>query len=489
MKVKFLSLLFTCLALVGFAQESEPDFILPPFTAEYDATRTLAQTVDYWHPLMESDQAWNKSRGAGTVVFILDTGQNPHPDLSQNGQQHNFNTTPEPMADGNGHGSYCAGVIGAQNNTFGALGIAPDAIIVSGKVMRNNGTGSSTEIAAGIRRAADVYTANFSSYVGIISMSFGGGSPMPDVEEALLYAASKGMVLVASAGNSGFGGTGNTMGYPARYEPVISVAAIGQNLTPAPFSSGGDGLDCTAFGVSIYSTNNNGGYARVSGTSFSGPMVAGVCALIGSYHKTALLTGDKTKINERVQEHLRKYATDLTGTGYGAGWDNRTGYGLPKATVLDKALPGGGGTNPPPPTRAARNINVTVPDSYVMQWRPENSEVFQTLNLKFEVRHLSKKNAVPAHQDAVGWVANFFFQRGFILMANDDEWEALFWARHFTEVISKVQGVPLVCMRLTATTEGGQVFTLSDNERRQGQATKVKAGVKRGVMTVSFSGE
>jgi len=485
---KIFIFLFSILSFSGFAQEEQPDFVLPPFTIEMEAVRSLAQTVDYWHPLMESEQAWSQNTGEGAVVFILDTGQNPHPDLSSSGQQHNFNTTPEAMADGNGHGSYCAGVIAAQDNTYGALGIAPGATIVSGKVMRNNGTGSNTEIAAGIRKAADVYAANFSQYIGILSMSFGGGSPMPDVEQALQYAVSKGMVLVASAGNSGFPGTGNTMGWPARYDFVISVAALDQQSKPAPFSSGGEGLDCTAYGVSIYSTNQNGGYGRVSGTSFSGPMVAGVCALIGTYHRTALLAGDKGKINERVQEHVRKYASDLTGTGYGSGWDARTGYGLPKATVLDKPIPGGT-TTPDPPTQAARNINITVNGVYPMVWRPADSELFKTLNIEFEVKHLSKQGAEKAHADASAWIAGFFTQRGFILLPGNDDWEAVFWCRHFTEVISKVQGVPLTCMRITATTEGGQTFTLEDKDRRAGATAKAKAGIKAGVMTVSFSGE
>ncbi len=486
MKFRFLSFLFTCLTLVGFAQEPEqPDFEIPRYTVEFEAVRSLAQVLDYWHPLMETDQAWVKNRGEGAVVFILDTGQNPHPDLSQNGQQYNFNTTPEPMADGNGHGSYCAGVIASQDNTFGALGVSPDAIIVSGKVMRNNGTGSSTEIAAGIRKAADIYAATFPDKIGILSMSFGGGSPMPDVEQALLYAVSKGMVLVASAGNSGYPGQGNTIGWPARYDFVNSVAALDQQSKPAQFSSGGEGLDVTAYGVSIYSTNQNQGYARVSGTSFSGPMIAGVCALIGTQHRAALLAGDRTKINERVSAHLKKYATDLEG----AGWDSRTGYGVAKATVVNNPLPDQGGVEPPQPPGKLRTVNVTVPGEYTMFWRAADKEQFENIRLKFEVEYQSTYPATKAHSVASGWIGSFFVQRGFVLLAGDDEWEALFWARHFAEMISKAQGFPIVCARITATNEAGQVFTLAGNQRRQGAQSKAVAGVTKGVRMQTFDGE
>ena len=486
MKFRFLSFLFSCLTLVGFAQEPEqPDFEIPRYTVEFEAVRSLAQVLDYWHPLMETDQAWVKNRGEGAVVWIVDTGQNPHTDVSQEGQQYNINTTPEPMYDGNGHGSYCAGVIAALDNGYGALGIAPGTITVSAKGMRNNGQGFSGEIAQSIIKSTDAHLKYFPDKIGIISMSFGGGSPMPDVEQALLYAVSKGMVLVASAGNSGYPGQGNTIGWPARYEWVNSVAALDQQSKPAQFSSGGEGLDVTAYGVSIYSTNQNGGYARVSGTSFSGPMIAGVCALIGTQHRAALLAGDRTKINERVSAHLKKYATDLEG----AGWDARTGYGVAKATVVNNPLPDQGGVEPPQPPGKLRTVNVTVPGEYTMFWRAADKEQFENIRLKFEVEYQSTYPATKAHSIASGWIGSFFVQRGFVLLAGDDEWEALFWARHFAEMISKAQGFPIVCARITATNEAGQVFTLAGNQRRQGAQSKAVAGVTKGVRMQTFDGE
>jgi hypothetical protein len=124
-----------------------------------------------------------------------------------------------------------------------------------------------------------------------------------------------------------------------------------------------------------------------------------------------------------------------------------------------------------------------------MVWRPADSETFKTLNIEFSVKHLSKQAAEKAHADASNWIAGFFTQRGFVLLPGDDDWEAVFWARHFAEMISRAQGVPLTCMRITGTTEGGQTFVLEDKDRRAGATAKAKAGIKAGVQMLTFAGE
>lgn len=124
-----------------------------------------------------------------------------------------------------------------------------------------------------------------------------------------------------------------------------------------------------------------------------------------------------------------------------------------------------------------------------MFWRAADKEQFENIRLKFEVEYQSTYPATKAHSVASGWIGSFFVQRGFVLLAGDDEWEALFWARHFAEMIAKAQGFPIVCARITATNEGGQVFTLAGNQRRQGAQSKAVAGVTRGVRMLSFAGE
>lgn len=459
MKHKILSLL-AAMAVMFSLQAQE--FSLPPYTVEPVLARTLGQEVDYWHALMKTSQAWTDNKGQGSVVFILDTGLPDHNDLDKSGSVFAINTTPEPIADGNGHATAVGGVVNAQNNDYGALGAAPDVLVVYVKVMRNAGLGYSAEIASGVRAAADIDLGQYNNRQRILSMSFGGAQSMPDVEQATKYAISKGCILIAAAGNSGYVEGGDTRGYPARYPWMIDVAGIGKTNNPSSFSSGGQGLTCTAYAEGIYTTNNQGGYSRYSGTSFSCPMVAGIAALVATKHLSEFKAAGP-RAQELMKAYITKYATDMGATGY----DPRTGYGLPEATIVFKTVP----TLPPPsgggpPVRAERNMGILLGTTYTTYWRPENGSTMNKATITMQVRYKTKHFAIKAIDDISAYTAGFWSNRGFVLLKDDDLYEAAFWFRYFYELISKQQGHDARVTLITVKDESGRTVQISDTERR-----------------------
>lgn len=466
-RILFLPLLFVGLFLG--AQQS-PDFSIPWYTVTPALNISDGQLVDYFHSYTQTAQAWADNKGEGAVIFIVDTGLPSHPDLSNEGSQFAFNGTPEPINDVNNHASACGGVAAGLDNAYGTVGIAPKTLVIYMKGLRGNGQGFTNEIVSCVRRIADIDLGVYNSRQRIISMSFGGSAPIPELEDALKYAESKGCILVSSAGNSGYVEGGNTIGYPARYPFVISVGSVGPSLAPSWFSSGGQGLVVTCFGEEVYSCNAQGSYSRFSGTSFSGPMVAGILALVTTKHLQEFKSAG-AKANQLAMEFLKKYATDIFTPGY----DPRTGYGLPKATILSNPVPPLGDTPVDPPV-AERTISVKLLPKYTMLWRANNSNTFNTSYLTLTVDFKNKKPAPKAIAELEAATAGFWTNRGFVLLDNDDMWEAVFWARHFYELIMGQMGYSVRVTEATISDGVSSPLVLGNLIRRtQGQS---KAAVK-----------
>jgi len=260
-----------------------------------------------WGPQkIEVDWAWNTSVGSHDVlVAVVDTGINyTHPDIAPNyiplGYDW-YNDDADPMDD-NGHGTHCAGIIGAVlNNTLGIAGIA-NVSLMAEKVLNMMGGGFEDDVAAGITHATN-------AGAKIISMSLGG--PHGEViHEAVRYAYENGVLLIAAAGNDDT----NSKLYPAGYDEVVAVAATDQNDNKAGFSNWGDWIELAAPGVDIYSTTL-WNYESWSGTSMACPHVAGVAALVWSQYL------DMTR--DEVRLWLRHTADDLGAPGF----DMFYGYG------------------------------------------------------------------------------------------------------------------------------------------------------------------
>ena len=231
--------------------------------------------------------------GAGADVSIIDTGIDAfHPDLAANlgdGQAFVGSTvtgagTPA-WQDDNGHGTHCAGIADAVDDTEGVVGVSTEAVLHAVKVLSASGVGLTSDIAAGIE-----WTADQGYDVG--SLSLGGGGT-ETLREACQYATDRGVLLVAAAGNDG--PCSDCVSYPAAYETVVAVSATSEDDSLAGFSSTGPEVELAAPGDSIYSTYVGSTYATLSGTSMACPHVSGAAGQLMAQGYTAGEARDQLK--------------------------------------------------------------------------------------------------------------------------------------------------------------------------------------------------
>jgi subtilisin family serine protease len=240
---------------------------------------------------IDADLAWGSYNGSGVNIAIIDTGiDKDHQDLLSNlagginfigkGPSWNRKIDPTKWDDDNGHGTHVAGIAAAVDNDIGVIGVATGARLWAVKVLDNAGSGYLSDVIDGIYWAAD-------NGMEVINLSLGIDKETLDqypndrqaLQDAVDYAYySKGVVVVAAAGNEGVGE--DTVIYPARFDSVIAVAATDNNDDRASFSSTGPTVELAAPGVNIYSTWNDGYYNSISGTSMAAPHVAGTAALV-----------------------------------------------------------------------------------------------------------------------------------------------------------------------------------------------------------------
>jgi serine protease len=245
--------------------------------------------------------AWDLTTGdPSVVVAVIDTGVDlNHPELEPKllpGQnlvdfpagaesiegwvlEGDFTGADSNPQDDVGHGTHVAGTICcASNNGVGVAGVSWDARLLPVRVLvrareiatgRISGIGSSANIAAGIRWAAD-------NGARVINMSLGGYEETTVEREAVEYAIGKGVAVIAAMGNDSVA----KPHYPSAFDGVIAVAATDERDNRAEFSNIGPWVDVAAPGVEIQSTYWDDTYASFSGTSMATPHVSGVAALV-----------------------------------------------------------------------------------------------------------------------------------------------------------------------------------------------------------------
>lgn len=246
---------------------------------EKDAkVKAFAQTTPWGIPHVQGTDAQNAGHtGSGVKVAVLDTGIDcSHEDLNVSGGYSVFDDAENsnPCNDGNGHGTHVAGTVAGLDNDLGVLGVAPQASLYAVKVLNNDGSGSYSGIAEGIEWAIN-------NNMDIINMSLGGSQSSSILEDFANLAYDEGLLVVAAAGNSGNkGGKNDSVGYPAKYQSVIAVAAVDQNNQRASFSSTGPAVELSAPGVNILSSVPGNSYDSYNGTSMASPHVAGVAAQV-----------------------------------------------------------------------------------------------------------------------------------------------------------------------------------------------------------------
>ena len=265
----------------------------------------FADTVDWGVQRIGADKIWSKTSGTGIKIAIIDTGiQTDHADLAPNiTTGYDFVNEDTNAYDDNGHGTHVAGIVAATQNSAGTIGASYTAKLMPVKVLNSSGYGYISDVAEGIYYAAN-------NGARIINLSLGIPTDSYTLKTAVNYAANKGVLIVAAAGNE----SGAPCAYPAAYSSVICVVATDSNNKLANFSNVGGEL--AAPGVYNYSTFLGGTYKYLSGTSMSTPHVVGAAATIMS-----LCTECSTS---EVRKVLQDTAVDL-GT---EGQDIIFGYGL-----------------------------------------------------------------------------------------------------------------------------------------------------------------
>lgn len=278
----------------------------------------VAERTDWGVKLLGAPAAWTTTRGKGVRVAVLDTGIDAtHPDLRDGiAAVKDFTASHSGPADVQGHGTHCAGVIGARANGFGVVGIAPEASILAGKVLGDDGSGGTAGIAQGIDWAAG-------QGADVISMSLGGPADTGDIHAAVTRAVAKGVIVVAAAGNDGPKGA---VGYPGGLPDCVCVAAVDQGKAVAPFSSRGANVFVAAPGVNVLSTYPGSRLATMSGTSMATPHVAGLAALWCAANPAVA----KAARPAAFKAALRAASADLPPPGR----DAQSGFGFPSAVAL-----------------------------------------------------------------------------------------------------------------------------------------------------------
>jgi subtilisin family serine protease len=271
-------------------------------------------------------RAWTKTTGSDKVVVaVIDTGVDyTHTDLSHNiwtrpanlapytdkelgtfDDIHGFDASEEdgdPMDD-NGHGTHCAGIIGAEgDNGDGIAGVNWHVQIMPLKFLRANGSGTLRDAIECINYV--IARKHDGVNVRIISASWGSTMRSRALEDAIRRAGEEGILFVAAAGNAS---TNNDRWphFPSSYEQpnVVSVAALNRNDELARFSNyGARSVHVAAPGAEIMSTWLGNEYEEHSGTSMATPEVAGVAALVLSANPNMSMK----ELRERLLESVDK---------------------------------------------------------------------------------------------------------------------------------------------------------------------------------------
>jgi serine protease len=305
-------------------------------------------------PPIQMPQAWDTSNGQGVLVAELDTGiayenydiYQQAPDLANTHfvAGYDFVNGDTHANDDEGHGTHVAGTIAqSTNNGIGVAGVAYGATLMPVKVLDANGQGSYDTIAQGI-----VYAANQGAKIINMSLSGKGGSNA--LLEAVDYATRKGVLVIAAAGNSG-----GAVEYPAAYDGVLAIGAVGYDQKRTDYSNYGPQVDLMAPGGNTNVDLNGDGYPDgilqqtfqgsptsfgfyfYEGTSMATPHVSGVAALLFARNPSATAA----QVRQALQTTALNLGTSCPNT--------ECGNGLVQAASALIAI-GGGPTVTPTPT-------------------------------------------------------------------------------------------------------------------------------------------
>lgn len=272
--------LASLLALLG--DDAEAGMIYPVYVPTPPSPGVQAGAVGIGNRLREllGISGDNSQWGKGVLVAVLDTGIEAHPTLTGTLRKLSLVTGAENGTDLNGHGTAVASLIAGSHSLV--PGVAPGVDLLSIRVANDQGYSNSFLLAEGILAAVD-------AGASVINISLGSYGDSPVLRDAVAYARSQGIAIVASAGNDGL----QQVSYPAAYDGVVGVGAsdaLGQHLL---FSNSGSGVSASAPGYEIAAAWPGEQVVSFSGTSASAPILAGAIAATMSTGSGARLSPDQ----------------------------------------------------------------------------------------------------------------------------------------------------------------------------------------------------
>ncbi|GHB34405.1 peptidase [Streptomyces viridiviolaceus] len=240
-------------------------------------------------------EAWQAGlTGKGVTVAVLDSGVDAgHPDLDGRIAQSRSFIAGEEVTDRHGHGTHVTSTVGGSGAASEGKekGVAPGATLAVGKVLNDQGSGSESEIIAGMEWAARDVGAD------IVSMSLGSTEPSdgtdPMAQAVNTLSRETGALFVVAAGNTG---APSSIGSPGAADAALTVGAVDSADEAAWFTSAGPRYgdnalkpDLSAPGVGVLAARSrlsagSGDYTSMDGTSMATPHVAGVAALLAEKH-------------------------------------------------------------------------------------------------------------------------------------------------------------------------------------------------------------
>lgn len=279
-----------------FESEKEAKLFLKDLRADDNETVEIEQQ---WN--MDAINAINGEYKEGkdrVKVAVMDTGVSASDDINVAGRV-NFIEGEEDVhplyEDVSGHGTSVASIIAAQDNNIGITGINPDVELYSVKVLNDQKTASLSNVIKGIYWCMD-------NDIDVINMSFGTLAKSEILEEVIKEAESKGILMIAAAGNNGSENEQNVE-YPAAFDEVVAVGASDTKGNISAISSVGEEIDLMAPGETIPASGFFDEIVETDGTSMAAPHVTGIASV--------LWAKDKSKTNRFIKKLLEYSARPM----------------------------------------------------------------------------------------------------------------------------------------------------------------------------------